>query len=47
MDLIEFKRWNRNILVFECHEMGFYERHEVMELNTDDWKIKLKKNTQQ
>ncbi|MHA6246711.1 hypothetical protein ACXYMU_02155 [Pontibacter sp. CAU 1760] len=43
MDMIEFKEWNGNILEFECDEMGRWERHEIMELDTIEWTIKIKK----
>ncbi|MEF3077756.1 hypothetical protein [Winogradskyella poriferorum] len=47
MDMIEFKSWNGNILEFECTEIANYERNELMELNTNDWTIKIKKTTPQ
>ena len=47
MDMIEFKNWNEKVLVFECYELGKWERHEVMELDTDEWKIRTKKNAPQ
>ena len=47
MDMIEFKRWNGNILEFECSEIANYERIEIMELNTTDWTIEIKKTTPQ
>ncbi len=47
MDMIEFKGLNGNILEFECTEIANYERNEIMELNTTDWTIKIKKTTPQ
>ncbi|GHC65405.1 hypothetical protein [Ulvibacter litoralis] len=43
MDMIEFKKWNGDILEFECDEMGRWERHEIMELDTSEWTIRIKK----
>ena len=40
LDWIEFKKWNGDILEFECSELANYERTEIMELNTTDWTIK-------
>ena len=47
LDWIEFKKWNGDILEFECSELANYERTEIMELNTLDWSIKIKKTTPQ
>ena len=47
LDWIEFKKWNGDILEFECSELANYERTEIMELNTVDWTIKIKKTTPQ
>lgn len=47
MDMIEFKSWNENVLEFQCYELGKWERHEIMELDTNHWKIRTKKNAPQ
>ena len=47
LDWIEFKKWNGDILEFECSELANYEKTEIMELNTTDWSIKIKKTTPQ
>jgi hypothetical protein len=41
LDWIEFKKWNGDILEFECSELANYEKTEIMELNTTDWSIKI------
>lgn len=43
MDFIEFKRWNDNILEFECDNIRNYEKRQRMELNITNWKIKPRK----
>jgi hypothetical protein len=47
LDWIKFKKWNGDILEFECSELANYEKTEIMELNTTDWSIKIKKTTPQ
>jgi len=42
MDDIRFKNWNGNILEFECEEFTNWSRNEIMELDTTEWKIKIK-----
>jgi len=46
MDLIKFKEWNNDRLVFECNDFADWTRT-VMELDTTDWKIRTQKNTSQ
>ncbi len=42
MDMIEFQGWNKDILEFTCNEFTNWDRHLVMELDINDWKIKIK-----
>ena len=42
MDDIRFKKWNGKNLEFECEEFTNWSRNEIMELDTTDWKIKIK-----
>ena len=46
MDDIRFKKWNGKILEFECEEFINWSRNEIMELDTNEWKINIKTNTQ-
>ena len=47
MDDIRFRKWNGKILEFECDEFTNWDRSEIMELDTNEWKIRIKTNTQQ
>ena len=47
MDDIRFRKWNGKILEFECEEFTNWSRHEIMELDTAEWNIKIKNATQQ
>jgi hypothetical protein len=42
MDMVEFKNWEGNTLNFSCDEFANWDRHLEMELDTDEWKIKIK-----
>jgi hypothetical protein len=42
MDDIRFKKWNGKNLEFECEEFTNWSRKELMELDTTEWKIKIK-----
>lgn len=42
MDSIVFKKWNGEILEFECQEFSNWDRHEIMELDTVKWLIRIK-----
>ncbi|GGG01987.1 hypothetical protein [Pontibacter amylolyticus] len=42
MDRIEFKKWEGNKLNFSCDEFANWDRHLDMELDTGEWKIKIK-----
>jgi len=46
MDDIRFRKWNGKILEFECEEFTNWDRSEIMELDTNEWKIRIKTNTQ-
>ena len=46
MDDIRFRKWNGKILEFECEEFTNWDRSEIMELDTDEWEIRIKTNTQ-
>jgi len=43
MDDIRFEKWNGNKLEFTCEEFANWSRNEIMELDTIDWKIEIKK----
>ena len=45
MDMIEFKNWEGHKLSFTCDEFMNWDRHLAMELDTGDWKIKVKNAT--
>jgi len=47
MDMIEFKDWNGNILEFTCDEFTNWDRHLIMELDVNDWGIRIKNAIQQ
>ena len=47
MDMIEFKDWKGDVLEFTCDEFTNRDRHLVMELNVNDWKIRIKNAIQQ
>jgi len=47
MDMIEFKDWKGDVLEFTCDEFTNWDRHLVMELNVNDWKIRIKNAMQQ
>ena len=47
MDLIEFRGWDNEKLVFECNEFTNYARKAIMELDSTDWKIRTQKNASQ
>ena len=42
MDDIRFERWNEKVLEFKCEEFANWSRNEIMELDTNDWKIRIK-----
>jgi|LSQX01.1.fsa_nt_gb hypothetical protein len=46
MDDIHFTKWNGIILEFECEEFTNWSRREIMELDTNQWNIKMKNATQ-
>ncbi|TDT45160.1 hypothetical protein CLV90_2244 [Maribacter spongiicola] len=41
---IQFKNWNGDKLEFECEEFMNWSRCEIMELDTSEWTISVKKN---
>ncbi|MCK0126983.1 hypothetical protein MWU76_21525 [Gelidibacter sp. F2691] len=47
MDDIRFLKWNDNKLIFTCEEFTNWSRHETMELDTIEWKIRTQKNAPQ
>ncbi|MUH35321.1 hypothetical protein D9O36_05670 [Zobellia amurskyensis] len=47
MDLIEFRGWDDEKLVFECNEFANYARKAIMVLDSTDWKIRTQKNASQ
>ena len=42
LDMIEFKDWNDNRLNFTCNELMDWEKTLDMEVDTSEWKIKIK-----
>jgi len=45
MDMIEFKNWDGHRLNFTCDEFMNWDRHLEMELDTEDWEIRIKNAT--
>lgn len=41
MDMIKFKNWNGNKLIFTCDEFTNWSRHLEMELDCENWKINI------
>jgi len=43
MDMIKFKSWEEEKLIIECDEFMNWGRHVILELNSLNWKIEIKK----
>jgi len=42
MDMVKFKNWENEKLIFECDEFMNWERHLVLELDSSNWTIEIK-----
>ena len=45
MDMIEFLNWNGKVLNLTCEEFTNWTRKPEMELNSENWELKIKNGT--